>query len=374
MTDLYAQATDRYLRELTGAGLRPVLITHKWQRPDLIAPHSDLDLRLILSSTPPSWANYGDRLFRAHSRAVAADPLHARLLEHPPGFIFTTSELDAGLVQPAEVVTWSVAHGEHQLLEPWVKGAESAPWTTADARFYGALLKSRIGGRYRLGDDSADNVTGDLADYARHCVAWHYVAPCWFAAACLSKRTRLQGKLEALVRWRPQDAARHAELFSSHSSPARSRPALPVDELLRSAHAAVDAATRLIRPSDQTVPSEDPATAAVRTWTMTAGMLRTKTARWRYYLTPPPGVHTNYLIAREAKELSSARDALQGLALSGPVAHRGLAGAMADLLPPQGTTTTASTLRDLLTRWTVARSVVQDFLSGPITQVRNPNS
>lgn len=369
MTDLYTRASNRYLRELTGAGLRPVLITHKWQRPDLVAPHSDLDLRLILSSAPPSWANYGDHLFRAHSRAVASDPLYARLLEHPPGFIFTTAELDAGLVQPAEVATWSVAHGEHRFLAPWARAAEAAPWTIADARFYDTLLTSRIGGRYRLEDDSADNVNGDLTDYARHCIAWHYVAPCWFAAACLAKRTRLRGKLEALVRWRPQGAVPHAELFASHSGPVQSRPGLPVEKLLRSAHAAVDATTHLIRPTDQTALDEDPDTEMVRAWTMTAGMLRTKTARWRYYLTPPPGVHTDYLIAREAKELSGAQGTLQALAHRGPVPHRSLAGAMADLLPPEGAVTTASTLRDLLARWHVARSIVQDFLSGPIPHV-----
>ncbi|MFJ6755826.1 hypothetical protein ACIQNK_12500 [Streptomyces sp. NPDC091273] len=342
------------------------MVTHKWQQPDLIAPHSDLDLRLVLDAAPDSWEHFNTCVAAAHTAAVAADPAHGRWLEHPPGYAFTTAELDGGLVQPAEVATWSPVHGSQQILGQWVKAADAEPWTAADARFYWALLNARVAGHYRLAADATDNVHRDLSGYLRHCVAWHYVAPCWFAAACLATRSRLPGKLDALTRWRPGDTGHHAERFASHAGPVGSRPGLAPRLLLRHAHVAVDAALHYI-PASGSEPDEGrPRLGLRREWAMTAGMLRVKPARWRYYLDPPPGIATGYLIAREAKELTAAQATLERLACHGTAEERSMAARVAAVLPPPGTPTSAELLRDQLRSWRRDRAALDDFLTGPI--------
>ncbi|NED88672.1 hypothetical protein G3I76_52425, partial [Streptomyces sp. SID11233] len=68
-------------------------------------------------------------------------------------------------------------------------------------------------------------------------------------------------------------------------------------------HVALEAALRRIPADRRTGAGTEPSRSD---WTMTAGMLRVRVARWLYYLDPPPGVATGYLIRREAKELSAA--------------------------------------------------------------------
>ncbi|MEV7523760.1 hypothetical protein [Streptomyces sp. NPDC091371] len=364
MSGLYESTAGLYVDELGRAGAHPLMVTHKWERPDLIAPHSDLDLRLILDAAPASWEEFNGSLATAHTAAVAVDSAHGRLLEHPPGFAFTAQELDEGLVQGAEVTTWSLLHGQQERLGTWAKAAEVEPWTASDSRFYRALLRARVGGRYRLSQDATDNVHWDVIGYLRHCVAWHYVAPCWFAAACLATRSRLPGKLVALTAWRPGSTVGHAERFAAHAE-SDPQPREDPRQLLRHAHAAVDAAMRHICPPDADPPEEDPRVGRARAWTMAVGMLRVKPARWWYYLNPPPGVATGYLIAREAKELSTAAPVLARLAEQGTAAEGRMAGAMAAVLPPPGTPTTTQVLRELLDRWRAAGSAVEDFLTGP---------
>ncbi|MGW3056441.1 hypothetical protein ACWC98_10925 [Streptomyces goshikiensis] len=366
MSSLYEETGRLYRAELARAGIGRVGIVHKWGRPDLIAPYSDLDLRLILDTAPTSWSGFDERLAAAHHASVEADPAYARVLEHPPGFVFTRAELDSALVQLAEVATWTLTHGEQETLQMWRKHAVDEPWTASDARFYRSLLEGRVGGRYRLTADAIDNVHHDIAGYRRHCVAWHYVAPCWFAAACLATRSRFPGKLDALTLWRPGATGPHAERFAAHAGPENADSGVALHELLRLARLAVDTALRHASGTPGGLPpADDTSVWRARAWTMTAGMLRAKPARWVYYLDPPAGVATGYLIAREAKELRSAVLVLEQLAQGGPAEERRSAAAMAALLPPAGAHTTPQVLRALLERWTAAGPAVEAFLTGP---------
>jgi hypothetical protein len=96
-------------------------------------------------------------------------------------------------------------------------------------------------------------------------------------------------------------------------------------------------------------------------WVMTAGMLRVRVARWLYYLDPPPGAATEYLIRREAKELRSAAHTLTVLAADEATAAQRLAARMAALIPTGPTT--VGTLRATIARWHQQKTTVQDFLS-----------
>ncbi|MGB8944963.1 MAG: hypothetical protein WCD21_32740 [Streptomyces sp.] len=353
----YAQLGTFYAEQMAIQGVEASMLTHKWQAGDLIAPHSDIDIRVIRDQAPNSWWEWNERLAAAHHQAVRLDPAHSRLLEHPPGFAFTISELDRNRVSPAEISTWSLVTGSAVALQRWKSRAQMMPWSSADEKFYRGILDARIGGRYQLDNDSTDNVHRDLDGYRRHCIAWHYVAPCWFAAAALATRTRCPGKSAALTQWHPGELGSHAE-ESLRLAATTSDPGPSPAEVLRTAHVTVDAVLRRTPPpmSLPEAPGTDDAA-----WTTTAGMLRVRVARWIYYLNPPPETATGYLIAREEKELSSARKTLSRLTegLSGDDAL--LAKAMAVLLPPGPTT--AGTLRDLLALWTRHRSVVEDFLS-----------
>ncbi|MEV5847785.1 hypothetical protein AB0M32_38080 [Streptomyces sp. NPDC051985] len=360
-TASYAELGVAYGERLAARGVAPSMLTHKWQASDLIAPHSDIDVRVVLGQVPDSWWEWNERLAGAHSQAVLLDPAHSRLLEHPPGFAFTVSEVDRNRVSPAEISTWTLITGNPTALQRWKSRAQMVPWSRADERFYRGILDARTGGRYRLDKDSTDNVHHDLDGYRRHCVVWHYVAPCWFASAALATRTRCPGKTAALTQWHPGELESRAEDFLRLSSTASGPGPIPA-ELLRSAHITVDGLLRHT-PPPRSMPEEPKTEAAA--WTTTAGMLRVRVARWIYYLNPPPGTATGYLIAREEKELRSARNTLNRLADQTTGDEALLVRAMAALLPPGPTTT--STLRDLLALWGRHRSVVEDFLSARST-------
>ncbi|WP_228077968.1 hypothetical protein [Streptomyces profundus] len=355
---LYQGLGALYERELAAQGLGAVMLTHKWQPADLLAPHSDIDVRVLLPRVPEDWEGWNHRLAAAHTAAVAREVSHRRLLEHPPGFAFITAEADGQLVSAPELATWSLISGSTRDFQRWKSRAQMAPWGDIDERFYRGILHSRLGGQYQLAADSTDNVMGDLARYRRHCVAWHYLAPCWFAATALATRTRCPGKTTALTQWRPDGLGRYGEQFLRHAEqPPDGRSP---HQLLRTAHVALAAAMR--RVPDAQGPAEGRNEEHVRTdWVMTAGMLRVRVARWLYYLDPPPGVATEYLIRREAKELSSAARALTALAADEAAPAQRLAARMAALIPTGPTT--ASILRVALARWHRQRATVQDFLS-----------
>ncbi|MEV7277694.1 hypothetical protein [Streptomyces sp. NPDC093111] len=355
---LYMGLGALYERELDAHGVGAVMLTHKWQPADLLAPHSDIDVRVLLSQAPVDWEEWNHRLAAAHTAAVGREVSHRRLLEHPPGFAFTVAEADGRLVSAPELATWSLISGSAREFQRWKSRAQMAPWCEVDERFYRGILEGRLGGRYQLAADSTDNVVEDIAAYRRHCVAWHYLAPCWFAAAALATRTRCPGKTAALIQWRPDGLDGYADLFLRHAADGSdARPRSP-RHLLRTAHVALEAAMRRVpeanRPAGQ-------AEQARTDWVMTAGMLRVRVARWLYYLDPPPGVATNYLIRREAKELRAAAQTLNALAADEATPAQRLAARMAALIPT--CPSTVGTLRATLSLWHRQKSAVQDFLS-----------
>lgn len=361
---LYDDLGTLYVHELAEQGVGAAMLTHKWQRIDLLAPYSDLDVRILLDQAPDDWHEWNRLLAQAHSAAVAHDSANRRLLEHPPGFAFTTSEVDRSRISPPELATWSLIHGHQQSLQRWKSHAQMTPWSPADERFYRGILDSRLAGRYQLAADSTDNVTQDIPGYRRHCVTWHYVAPCWFAAAALATHTRCPGKSAALAQWRPAGLEQYAETFLRQArSTTTDRTAQPrsAGHLLRSAHVALSALMRHVPIATDGRTFEEAGDSQAVAWTMTVGMLRVRVARWLYYLDPPPAVATGYLITREAKELRAAADTLRSLARDETTSEQKLAARMAALLP-SGTTTPA-VLHDALTAWEHHHALVQDFLT-----------
>ncbi|MFI1890335.1 hypothetical protein [Streptomyces jumonjinensis] len=353
----YEQLSSVYEQQLAAHDVGAAMLTHKWQPGDLITPHSDIDVRVVLPESPASWWEWNHRVALAHARAVAQSTSHRRLLEHPPGFAFTTAELDQHRVAPPELATWSLLAGNDRRLQRWRSHAQMAPWSEEDERFYRGILRSRIGGCYQLSKDSADNVHTDITAYRGHCVAWHYVAPCWFAAAALATGTRCPGKSAALMQWHPGKLDHHADAFLRYGTEGLP-PDLTAKELLREAHVVVDALLQRVPAPREAEGASDSNGIA---WTMTAGMLRVRVARWLYYLDPPAGTATGYLIAREEKEAQAARDTLSRLADVTPGGDGRLAAAMSRLLPTGATT--PESLSTTLAEWRREQALVQDFLT-----------
>ena len=115
----YPQLGVVYAEQLAAQDVAASMLTHKWQAGDLIAPHSDIDIRVVLNQAPDSWWEWNERLATAHHQAVLLDPTHSRLLEHPPGFAFTADELDRNQVSPAEISTLSLVTGSAATLGRW---------------------------------------------------------------------------------------------------------------------------------------------------------------------------------------------------------------------------------------------------------------
>ncbi|MFP3119869.1 hypothetical protein [Streptomyces sp. Iso 434] len=356
---LYHGLGALYERVLDAHSVGAVMLTHKWQPADLLAPHSDIDVRVLLSQAPADWEEWNHRLAAAHTAAVGREISHRRLLEHPPGFAFTEAEADGRLVSAPELATWSLISGSARDFQRWKSRAQMAPWCEVDERFYRRILQARLDGRYQLAADSTDNVVEDVTAYRRHCVAWHYLAPCWFAVAALATRTRCPGKMAALTQWRPNGLDRYAELFLGHATNRPDAPLRSPQHLLHTAHVALKAAMHHVPDANR--PVDQGEEHAPTNWVMTAGMLRVRVSRWLYYLDPPPGVATGYLIRREAKELRAAAQNLIVLAADEATPAQRLAARMAALIPTG--LTTAGALRATLAHWHRQKSTVQDFLS-----------
>ncbi|MGW4792727.1 hypothetical protein ACWEPC_10000 [Nonomuraea sp. NPDC004297] len=355
----YVQLGSAYARQLGVQGTAPAMLAHKWQLTDLLAPHSDLDIRILLDHPPEDWWEWNQRLAAAHTAVVSQNAVNRRQLEHPPGFAFTIAEVDQRRVVPAELATWSLISGHPRTFHRWKSQAQMAPWGRADELFYRGILDARTGGRYRLSADSTDNVHVDLPGYHRHCVLWHYLAPCWFAIASLATRTRCPGKFAALAQWHPPGLERYGEAFVRRVHDGHDQP---IADLLRAAQAAVTAALRhLPAPVGDEVPP--PA------FTMAAGMLRVRVARWLYYLDPPRGTATAYLIHREARELRSAAAALRAFASDQATREQRLAARVAALLPTGPTT--ERVLGRTLDAWQRHRALVEDFLTAGCTGGRS---
>lgn len=351
----YPAVETRYGQLLASHLDTAVVVTKKWQDTDLVWPHSDIDLRIVVDEPPADWIAFNEHLAQLQRELVTADPILRRVLEHPPGWVFLRREVDAGLVPAAEVATWSHSFGDHAAVEQWRKQALARPWSAEDDRFYRGIIAARTGGAYRLEADSADNVVLDADRYGAHCVSWHYLAPVVFATASLVARRRLSGKTEALNA-DPTEAV--AEFLPLARNGYRDAPDPTV--LLRRAHRAIAALPALpeTQPTADGLPTRAEVASAV-------GVLRCRIARYSYYLAPPPSAETGYLIDRETKDVHGAIRTLRAACPSLPTPLRALAERFLELMPAPPTT--RQSLRRFLDNAAAEPTLLQHLFSADLT-------
>lgn len=351
----YRAIEERYGHLLAARLDTVAVVTKKWQDADLIWPHSDIDLRIILNEPPADWISFNEHLAQLQRDLVASDPVLRRVLEHPPGWVFLRSEVDAGLVPAAEMATWSHCFGEPTTVDRWKAHAAAQPWSGEDERFYRGIIAARVGGAYRLEADSADNVVLESERYGAHCVAWHYLAPVAFATRCLHERRRLSGKTEALDA-HPSSAI--TEFLALARAGYRDSP--PPEGLLTRAH---DVVTTLPAPPQLTRGADTMPTAAEVVSAI--GVLRCRVARYSYYLSPPLSAETGYLIDRETKDLHGAIRVLARCATL-PAPLGALARRFRDLVPPPPTT--RHTLRQFLNNAASHPTLIDELFSADHTR------
>ncbi|WP_432824750.1 hypothetical protein [Dactylosporangium sp. CA-092794] len=346
----YEAIGARYGHKLAGRLGTHVTVTKKWQDTDLVWPHSDIDLRIVIDEPPADWFSFNKQLAHLQREMVIADPILRRVLEHPPGWVFLRGEVDADLVPAAEVATWSHSFGDRAAVDRWRKEALARPWSAEDERFYRAIISARVGGAYRLEADSAENVVLDAERYGAHCVCWHYLAPMVFATVSLCTRRRMSGKTEALHASAVSAATEFLALAHTGYRDASASPAL-----LRQAHEAIAS----LPPVPERVRS-----ASTPTWAevvSAVGALRCRISRYSYYLSPPPLAETGYLIDRETKDLHGAIRTLRAARPMLPAPLRTLTEQFLRLAPPPPTT--PQSLRHFLDNAAAELEVVQALFS-----------
>ena len=314
-------ATEQAYGEELGDSLAQfALLAKKWQDEDIIWPHSDLDLRVVLWEAPPDWLRFNEALAEAHRSQVGRDPLMRRVLEHPPGFVFLARELDQQLVRPAEISTWSISHGPTLRLECWRDLHANLPWTVDDEEFYWSLLSARTAGRYSLASDSTDNVTRHRSEYLYHCVMWHYFAPCHVATHALATRIRATGKASTMSltgHGLARDVLAAAKSGYRGAVTAAALLGLAGHEFALPERCTPDAALHIAAPVAQDavgnsladrlpMPAGHGAAERKRRLVGSLATLRCRPARFLYYLKPSPGAVTAYLLGRESKDLGAA--------------------------------------------------------------------
>jgi hypothetical protein len=333
----------------------PVVVVKKWQNTDLVWPHSDIDLRIILGEPPADWISLNEQLAQLQRELVTGDPVLRRVLEHPPGWVFLRHEVDAGFVPAAEVVTWSPSFGEAATVDHWRSDALARPWSAEDERFYRGIIAARADGAYRLEADSADNVVLHAEQYGAHCVSWHYLAPVVFATASLRTRHRLSGKTEAL---HGHPIAAVAEFLSLARNGYRDAPAPAA--LLGQAHLAIATLPALSQRASAAggTPMRTEVISAV-------GALRCRIARYSYYLTPPAFAATGYLIDRETKELHGAINTLRAAYTTLPRPLAALTERFLQIVPPPPTT--RQSLQRFLDSAASQPELIQELFSADFT-------
>jgi hypothetical protein len=352
----YPAVEARYGHLATARLGAAVVVTKKWQDTDLVWPHSDIDLRIILDTSPADWIAFNEQLAQLQRELVTEAPVLRRVLEHPPGWVFLRREVDAGLVPAAEIATWSHTFGDPTAVDAWRAHALSQPWSAADERFYHGIIASRVDGAYRLEADSADNVVLDAEHYGAHCVSWHYLAPVVFASASLRAHRRHAGKSEALLADPDTTVARFLSLARNNY-----RGAPTPETLLAQAHGAIAALPNLPPPtsSANATPTRAEVTSAI-------GVLRCRIARYSYYLAPPPSTATGYLIDRETKDLHGAIRTLTAARATLPGPLGTLVERFLRLLPPPPTT--RQSLRRFLDNTAAEPALLEDLFSADLTE------
>lgn len=309
----YRWASSQYIECLSQRGLPITLVATKWQERDLVWPLSDLDFRLVVREQALDWIAFSEALADAHAEACRRVPFSRRILEHPPGYILSTAQLDRGRLPYWDLATWTVWLDTLGCWPTLRCSSDAQPWSAQDEQWYSCMLADRC--HHRRSNDHIDSTlpTSMRRAYWRYCRVSHFWQFNIYAMASLVTRCRLRGKMAAL------EGVRDLGLDSR--------------AILETRHDGNDDDTALISPY-RLLFSE----LRVRVWSrfrqrlLTApqmtclfgppvASLRARVARLFYYSKRPRDLPA-FLLSRESRECGAIAISLERLECDGPRALR----------------------------------------------------
>ena len=285
--EIYQEITDAYASELRHELGSRFSLFAKWAPDDYVYPFSDVDLRIAVPKVEDLY-EISDILCRVHRKMAASIPFGDRILEHPYGFLYVDRDIGEDRVVADDIKRCYFVNGEAKAFR---KLAEAAGAHGMSPSYLRRIIDGRLGrfttvNEYRFKDPVYQK------RYETYCLLWHYYIPCVYAAECLKAGTVYPQKICA--DWYRSDDLREIILEYREGRTG----AYDNDLVLQETERELRGLLAELPDEPAEIPRERDRAAAAEA----VCMLRTRCCRVDYYLAPPPGVGTEYLMRRELKE------------------------------------------------------------------------
>ena len=290
----YKFVNEKYATEVKSQVSGVILISHKWQSDDLIWPYSDIDYRFVVKNIPINWIDINEKLYNIQYNLIEKYPVCRRLLEHPPGNIYTEGDLFEGYGNAGDISTWNVVYDENHIGPTIINYYRNKGWSRGDDWYYFSLLKKQLM-NYSFTQDVNDNQLFDDDKYSQHCLFWHYFAQNWFALYAINQKVRAKGKRDSIINYQSSHY-----LFDNVISSVDSKYADQIDIQLKF-NEIESFMKKQLQKCDVDISTNDQISRNLLMRVIS--MLRTRPSRYLLYLKPPKNFDTNFLIRREHEEI-----------------------------------------------------------------------
>ena len=285
--DIYQEITDAYASELRHALGSRFSLFAKWTPDDYVYPFSDVDLRIAMPEAE-DLNEISDILCRVHRKMVASVPFGDRILEHPYGFLYLDRDIAENRVIADDIKRCYFVNGEVSAFRKLAVAAEA--YAMSDPYFL-RIIDGRLG-RFTMINEYRFRDPVYQKQYETYCLLWHYYLPCAYAVECL-KAGRVYPQKICLDWYR-------SEYLSQIILEYREGRIGVYDNDLVLKETERDLRRMLTKLPDRHASRRQEEDRALVTEAVC--MLRTRCCRIAYYLAPPLGIDTKYLMRRELSE------------------------------------------------------------------------
>lgn len=279
----YKDILDEYYCELKRNLGDDISLFIKWKTDDFVYPFSDVDMRIILNDYG-SITDTNHILYEIHKKMVVKVPFGARILEHPYGFLYFTSDAANGTFVPDDIKRCSFVNGNPGYLEELKKVAGACSMSTS---YISRILDNRFG-KYSTNNEYIFKDYSYQKQYSTYCLLWHYYIPCVYAFECLKANQVYDTKIN--LKWYNNDYLKQI-IIDYQEGNIRNYSNETILRQITNEIECMQVNNHCFEKNDYSINEA-------------ICMLRIRICRILYYLNPPSDVNTDYLIRRELKELS----------------------------------------------------------------------